>query len=146
MTEENISDCAAFEDPEHYVHYAYLDGNCVFRHALQCSGSIYFSETYIKALSENERYIHYAYCAPQARGNAIHKESTVRLCSLYPDSDVYVIVALDNIASLKAYIYAGFKIKSRIRLKWRLFRSYFIQEEPTSEDRELEKELRSKYF
>lgn len=54
VTEENIQDCAQFEDASHYVpvyremlkrgdavRFGYLDGNCVFRHCMQLSGTFF---------------------------------------------------------------------------------------------------------
>ena len=63
VTEKDLSDCAAFEDAARYVpvyremlkrgdllHFGYLNGKCVYRHAAQCSGDITHDGCFVRRL------------------------------------------------------------------------------------------------
>lgn len=134
VTETQLSDCAAFEDAARYVpiyrnmlrrgdivQFGYWEGRCVFRHCLMLSGSFFFGNHAVRTLKGNEVYIHYAFCAPQARGNHFHTESIRRFCSLYPDHTVYTMVKKEKLLSLRGYIRNGLIPHSRITVKNRFF-------------------------
>ena len=114
VAEENIQDCAAFENPNHYVpvyrdmlqrgdyiHYGYVDGECVFRHCLQKSGQVTLQGCTVRTLSSQEAYIHYGFCAPKARGLGFHAESIYRFCTAFPQLQLFALVREDNAASLR---------------------------------------------
>lgn len=136
VTEEQLSDCAAFEDPARYipiyrdmlrrgdiVQFGYWEGKCVFRHCLMPSGSFSSGSHTVRTLGKNEAYIHYAFCAPQVRGNHFHTESIRRFCSLYPNRTIYTMVKEEKPFSLRGYMQNGFIPHSRITVKNRFFRS-----------------------
>lgn len=136
VTAEQLSDCAAFEDAASYVpiyrdmlkrgdlvQFGYWERKCVFRHCLMLSGSFTFREHTVRTLGENEAYIHYAFCAPQARGNHFHTESIGRFCSLYPNHTIYTMVKEEKQSSLYGYIQNGFMPYSRLTAKNRFFHS-----------------------
>lgn len=144
VTEDNIHDCAAFEDADHYVPvyrsmlekgdyvvFGYLNGVCVFRHAMQKSGDISFAHSTIRQLKENEAYVHYGFCAPEARGQGFHSESIYRFCKDNPSHTLYAMVEEKNIASLRGCVRNGFHIHSRLTVKYRFFRRWF-KETPIS--------------
>ena len=146
VTEENISDCGQIEDANQYVpiyremlkkgdyvHYGYMDGHCVFRNCLMCSGSFDFRNIAVHELGPDERYIHYGFCAPEFRGLGLHAESIYIFCTKNPDAVLYALVRENNTASLRSYERNGFLVKSRIKIINRLlFRR--ISEEAISKE------------
>lgn len=92
VTEENIQDCAAFENPSHYVpiyrsmlkngdqvFFGYLGEKCVFRCATMHKGEITLADNSFHSLQEGELLIHYSFCAPAARGHGLHSESIYQI-------------------------------------------------------------------
>lgn len=135
ITAKNIEDCASFENAEHYVpiyremlsngdygHYGYLDGECVFREWVQVSGTFCFEGCPVRLLSENQGYIHYAYCTPEARGNGFMTRGVFLLTQAYLDRQLFALVREDNLPSLKSLRRNGFEIYSKLTVKNRFFR------------------------
>ena len=135
VTEKDLPDCAAFEDAARYVpvyremlrrgdvvHFGYLNGRCVFRHCMQMSGEITFSSCGIRRLGPHEGYVHYGFCAPQARGNGFHAESLYRFCHWEADFTVFAIVRENNSSSLKGCFRSGYEVRSLLTVKNRFFR------------------------
>lgn len=134
-TEANLEDCGAFEDPKRYVpiyrgmiqngdlvHFGYLKGRCVFRHAAKCSGDIIFDGALVKTINKNkEIYIHYGYCAPKARGMGFHAESLFMFTNKFFDYDIYTLVKEENYSSLKGCFRVDYNPYMLIKLKHRFF-------------------------
>lgn len=136
VTGMELSDCAAFEDPEHYVpiyqnmlkrgdlvRFGYLKGKCVFRHCLMLSGSYKFGGHTLQTLAPNEAYIHYVFCAPNARGKGFHEVSLHQLCCMYPKYSLYAQVKENNVPSLRGFFQNGFAVKSEFIIRRRFFHS-----------------------
>lgn len=135
VTEENIQDCAAFEDAARYVpvyremlargdygQYGYLGRNCVYREWLQQSGDLVFDGCKVRALLENECISHYVFCAPAARRNGFQSNGGARLVSLFPGKTFYTLVRPENSVSLKNFLRNGYEIQSLLTVKNRFFR------------------------
>lgn len=146
VTEEDLPDCAAFEDPAHYVPvyremlrrgdlvlFGYLDGTCVFRCCLQCGGPILYQGYTERELAANEAYVHYVFCAPAARRKGFHKAALRYLRAACPGRVLYAQVMEDNIPSLRGFFRTGFRPYSRLTVKNRLFRSV-LTEIPLAEE------------
>lgn len=146
-TEDNIEDCGEFEDAKRYVpiyrkmiqngdivHFGYIEGHCVFRHAAKCSGDILFDGALIKTIKKNnEIYIHYGYCAPQARGMGFHTESLFEFANKFLDYDIYTLVKKENYNSLKGCFRVDYRPYRLIIVKHRLF-SVKIKQTELNED------------
>lgn len=136
VTEENINDCGQFEDAAHYVpvyremiqqgdvvHFGYLNGKCVFRHCMQRGGTFYEDGCPVRTLGKNEVYIHYVFCAPEARGLGLHTEGTRRFCEAFPSDTFFSCVKSDNASSLYGFFLSGYHPYSVLTVKNRfLFR------------------------
>lgn len=135
VTDDNVYDCKEFEDPEHYVpiykgmidrgdfvQYGYLDGKCVFRHAIKCSGDITFENAVIKHIDNKCVYSHYAYCAPQARGKGFLTKSLFLVAKKYFDHDIYMLVYEDNYSSLKSHFRTEYYPYKYLTVKNRMFK------------------------
>lgn len=136
VTEENINDCGQFENAVHYVpiywemlkqgdvvHFGYLNGKCVFRHCMQRSGSVYEDGCLVHTLGTDEAFIHYGYCAPEARGNSFHSESLRIFSVCNPELNIFAAVKPENYKSLIGVYRAGFQPYSLLTVKNRfLFR------------------------
>lgn len=133
VTEDNINDCLSFEDVSFISiyrkmltngdigQYGYLNGKCVFRSWLQCSGEIKFKGCTIHSLKENEFNSHYTFCAPEARGNGFQYEGIRQLLNMYPDGVFYSMVLPEKKISLNNYKENGFKVYQQIRVENRFF-------------------------
>lgn len=134
VTEENIMDCAAFEDAALYVpiyrsmlekgdiiHFGYLNGRCVFRRCMQLHGTFDFDGCAVRSLKENEAYTHFSYCAPEGRGNHFQLASLSNMYETHPMVRGYTIIKEDNIPSLKNCYRAGYEPYSLLTVKNRLF-------------------------
>lgn len=133
VTEDNIKDCLSFEDASFVSiyrsmlmngdigQYGYLNGKCVFRSWLQCSGKIKFEGCTVHRLKQNEYNSHYTFCAPEARGNGFQYESIHQLICMYPKGVFYSMVLPEKEISLKNYKENGFKVYQLIRVENRLF-------------------------
>lgn len=135
--EENIGDCAAFEDATFFgpiyrkmlvqgdlVQFGYWHGKCVFRSCAQKSGPLIFDGCAIHHLAAEEATIHYVFCAPEARGNAFHTRGVFQLLQHLLNKDVYAMVFLYKRNSLKGFLCNGFFPEARVKVKNRfLFRT-----------------------
>lgn len=133
VSEDNIKDCLNFEDASFMAayrnmllkgdigHYGYLNGKCVFRSWLQCSGDIKFEGCTVYRLKENEYNSHFTFCAPEARGNGFQCESISQWIHMYPDGIFYSMVLPEKEISLNNYKRNGFKVCQLIRVENRLF-------------------------
>lgn len=133
ITENNIKDCVNFEDASFVTiyknmlakgnigHYGYLNGECVFRSWLQCSGDIKFEGCIVHHLKENEYNSYFTFCAPEARGNRFQYESISQWIHMYPDGRFYAMVLPQKEISLNNYKRNGFKVYQLIRVENRLF-------------------------
>jgi len=150
VTEKDLSDCAAFEDAAHYVPvyrdmlrrgdfvlFGYLDGACVFRHCLQLSGPFSFKGHPVRDLAPNEAYVHYGYCAPNARGNGFHQASLSRFPREFPTRTLYALVKEDNEKSLRGCFRTGYRPYSRLTAKSRFFHSSCSEVPLTAEEVDL---------
>lgn len=148
VTEENLMDCAAFEDPAHYVPiyrsmlekgdmilFGYLNGRCVFRHCMQLHGTFDFDGCVVRSLKENEAYILFGYCAPEGRGNHFHLSSLVYMASTHITKTNYTIVKEDNIRSLKDCYRAGYEPYSLLTVKNRFFHRALAEQVLSPEER-----------
>lgn len=136
VTEDNIMDCATFEDAARYtpiyrrmleagdlVWYGYIDGVCCCRLCLQKSGSFDCSGVLVRTLASEESYIQYVYCDPKYRGNGLHTAGVHHFCTAYPNHTIYTLVEETNKASLHGFARNGFEVTSRLVVKNRfLFR------------------------
>ncbi|MDE6454831.1 MAG: hypothetical protein K2L38_02710, partial [Dysosmobacter sp.] len=108
-TESDLPDCAAFEDAAHYVpiyqdmlrqgdliHFGYLNGRCVYRHAAKTSGILTFSQHTVRRLGEKELITHFSYCDPSARGGGWQTESLREFFRARFDSTSYTLILEDN--------------------------------------------------
>ena len=133
VTEKNIMDCAAFEDPVHYVPlyrsmlekgdvilFGYLNGRCVFRYCLQLHGAFDSDGCVVRVLNGEEVYVHYVYCAPEFRGHHFHLAALAYTASMYHKQQSYAVVKEDNIPSLKNFYRAGYEAYSLLTVKNRL--------------------------
>lgn len=148
VTEDNISDCGAFENPEHYipvyrkmisngdyVHFGYLNDDCVFRHAAQCSGVLSYDGVSIKNLKKGlEVYTHYAYCAPRARGMGFLPMSLQLFAEKFSKCDMYTMVNEDNISSLRGHFRVGYVPYMRIEVKNHFFTKRVRKQRITQEE------------
>lgn len=136
VTEENIDDCGQFEDAAHYVpvyremiqrgdfvHFGYLNGKCVYRHAAQCSGDVVWGGCFVRHLQSHEIHTYFSYCAPDARGGGWQTESLRIMFETYPDCTAYTEIKKTNIPSLISCFRAGYRPYSVLTVKNRfLFR------------------------
>lgn len=149
VTEENIMDCSAFEDPAHYVPvyramlkqgdmvlFGYLNGRCVFRHCLQLHGSFDFDGCAVRLLSDTEDYVHYVYCAPEFRGNHFQLAALAYSASMYHSQRSYAVVKEDNMSSLKNFYRAGYEPYSLLTVKNRLFHRALTERVLSQEEQE----------
>ena len=149
VTEENIMDCSAFEDPTHYVPiyrsmlekgdvvlFGYLNGHCVFRCAMQLHGSFSFDGCAVRCLNDTEDYIHYVYCAPEFRGHHFHLAALIYTASTHPAQQSYAVVKEDNIPSLKSFYRAGYEPYSLLTVKNRLLHRALKEQVLSPEERE----------
>ena len=147
VTEENIQDCADFEDAVKYVpiyrgmlesgdygQYGYLNGNCVYREWLQRTGDLVFDGCKVRALRENECISHYVFCAPDARGKGFQAASGAHLISLFPEKVFYTMVLPEKPVSLKNYLQNGYEIRSLLTVKNRFFRRTLMETPLSAED------------
>lgn len=150
VTEDNIFDCAAFEDANRYVpvyreflsrdgyvHFGYLDGKCVFRHVIEAVDAFFWEECLVRQAEEGEKlhYIRYGFCSPQARGKGCHSQSLFFMAEKYSDFDLYAIVFPDNYASLKGFFRSGFEVQSLITVKHRFFRRVLMEKVLSPEEK-----------
>lgn len=135
VTEQNINDCAAFEDAARYVpvyremlqrgdvvHFGYIDGQCVFRHCMQTSGSFTYEGCPVRTLATGEVYTTYGFCAPAARGKGLLAESLYQFFLSHFHDTAYTLVAPENVSSLRSCYRNGYEIRSRIVVKCRFLR------------------------
>lgn len=147
VTEENINDCAAFEDASHYVpvyremlkqgdvvRFGYMDGSCVFRHCMQMSGPFREDGCVARCLGPDEAYIQYVFCAPPARGLGFHTEGTRQLCKLFPNRTIYTTVKADNKSSLHGFFKSGFEVHSLLTVKNRFLRRTLTEKRLTPQE------------
>lgn len=133
VTEENINDCGQFEDAAHYipvyremiqrgdfVHFGYLNGKCVYRHAAQCSGDVVWGGCFVRHLQSHEIHTHFSYCAPDARGGGWQMESLRIMFETYPDCTAYTEVKKTNIPALISNFRVGYRPYSVLTVKNRL--------------------------
>ena len=134
VTEENLLDCAVFEDAERYLpvyrsimkrghllRFGYLDGRCVFRYAIQPRGKVLYTGNFGVELGPNEMYIYHIYCLPEARGKGFHPESLWQLTEEFPDAAFYAMVKPGNRSSLRAFYRAGYEPYLTLSGKRRFF-------------------------
>lgn len=149
VTEADLPDGAAFEDPAHYlpvykkmlerggvIHFGYLGGKCVYRHAATFSGTLDFRGCVVRRLGEKEMFTHFSYCAPEARGGGWQTESLREFFRLFPGYRSYTCVKDDNFPSLIPCFRAGYRPYSRITVKKRFFRSALTETPLTEEEAE----------
>lgn len=135
VTEKDLSDCAAFEDAARYVpvyremlkrgdllHFGYLNGKCVYRHAAQCSGDITHDGCFVRRLQPHEIYTHHSYCAPEARGNGFQPESLRQMFLTFFDCTAYTLIEPQNKRSLVGAFRGGYEVRSLLTVKNRFFR------------------------
>lgn len=125
--DNDIYETSNFEDGKYYskiyskmlkngdvIILGYLEGNCVFRLCIQMSGIVLFDGGKVYNLKKNEGYIHYVFCAPEARGKGIHKSSLYYLKKQFPMYKFYTAVKQNNIPSLSAFKSQGFEINGSV--------------------------------
>ena len=135
VTEKDLPDCAAFEDAARYVpvyrdmlkrgdlvHFGYLNGKCVYRHAAQCAGDITCDGCFVRRLQPHEIYTHYSYCAPAARGKGFQPESLRQMFLTFFDHTAYTLIDPQNKRSLAGAFRNGYEVRSLLTVKNRLFR------------------------
>lgn len=140
VTEADLPDCAAFENPDRYVPiyrsmlkrgdlalFGYLDGRCVFRSFLQRSGPLAFQEHTVRELAAGKGYVHYIFCAPDARRKGFHEAALREMCRICPDRTLYAEVKEGNIPSLRGFFRSGFAPAARLTAKNRFFRSMMAE-------------------
>lgn len=145
VTEDHLPDCAAFENAAVYVpiyqkmlrqgdlvHFGYLNGKCVYRHAAKTSGILVFSGHTVRCLGEKELITHFSYCDPSARGGGWQTESLREFFRVRFDSTSYTLILEDNYSSLISCFRAGYQPYSRLTVKKRFFRST-LSETPLTE-------------
>lgn len=149
VTEDDLPDCAAFEDAAHYVpiyrdmlrrgdliHFGYLNGKCVYRHAARVSGNLEFSGHALRRLGEKEIVTHFSHCAPEARGGGWQTESLREFFRARFDCTSYTFVLEDNLPSLISCFRAGYRPYSRLTDKNRFFRNTISEVPFSSEEAE----------
>ena len=146
-TDANIEDCGEFEDPKRYVpiyrkmiqngdivHFGYIGDHCVFRHAMKNSGTIDYDGAVIKKIVlGKEKYVHYAYTAPCARGRGLHVNSLYIFAENNKDCDFFSLVKENNYVSLKGHFMLGYAPYLRIIVKHRFF-SIKVEQTELNED------------
>lgn len=150
VTEDNIFDCGAFEDANRYVpiyrdflsrdgyvHFGYLDGQCVFRHVIEAVDALFWEGYPFLRAEKGEKlhYVHYGFCSPKARGKGCHSESLFFMAEKCSNVDLYAMVLPDNYASLKGCFRAGFELQSLITVKHRFFRRMLLEQVLSSEEK-----------
>lgn len=145
VTEENLSDCDVFHDPEHNSkvfksllqrgdlgYYGYRGGVCVSCAWAKLSGPVLFGGAALWDLSAADALIHFAYVSPAARGQRIHAFLIHHVLEqLGGEKNMYTLVYPHNTAALKNNFRAGFRLESRVTVKRRFFRVRVI-EQPVS--------------
>ena len=103
------------------VRYGYLDGKCVFRHALRRGGTLSLSGREYFQLGPEDGYAHAGYCAPEARGMGLHAEDLWWAAETFPNMTLYAEVKPENAASLRGCFRASYEPVALIWVKHRFF-------------------------
>ena len=147
VSEENLHDCAAFEDRAHYVptyrkmleagsfgHFGYLDGTCVYREWLQQKGEVLFDGCPVLQLRENEGYSCYVFCDPRARGNGFQAAGIAHMAQRFPELTFYTIVLTEKKITRKNYLKNGYVPHTLITVKNRFFHRTLTRKELSPEE------------
>ena len=145
VTEEDLPDCAAFEDPTVYVpiyremlrqgdliYFGYLNGKCVYRHVATSSQNVCFAGHIVHHLGEREMMTHYSLCTPAARGGGWQTESLREFFHSRFDYTSYTLISEYNYASLISAFRAGYCPHSRLTVKKRIFFHSTLLDTPLS--------------
>lgn len=141
ITEENITDSQRFESKQYTEIYrrmlrhgdcgiyGYIDGKC----ACRCWGQIKPSEQYYFGedlhMREDGIYIHYVETAKDSRRQGIAKECLTELIDRFHNKVIYVMVDMENDASMALHKGLGFqeiavlyirkrRLKERTKVHW----------------------------
>ncbi len=129
-TLENVADVLHFETPfllELYKEFlnrgdrgylAYLEGRCVHRSWVQLGPQrVTLFRRLRRDLAAGEAYIHYCETAPEARGQNVYPAVLAHITrELGATHRVLIATVLQNAASVRGILKAGFVEQERIRL------------------------------
>lgn len=146
-TPETVQDCGDLEDASLYapiylqkladgdiLHFGYLNGKCVYRHAAQCQGDIFWDGVLVRHLTPKEIHTYFSLCAPEARGHGVQTESLRQMFLMQFDCTAYTEVVPDNKASLVSCFRAGYEVHSLLTVKNRFLRRTLTEKRLTPQE------------